>query len=465
MSPASDPAEDSAAPLREHAGSGDGRSTWRGGKTTRGPWSGTGRDEEGPATSAPRRLLEHPVAVHSEPPLSRSGALAPTPGRCSTRPCAWSMTAATSSLWPASEVSRRTSPRCPSSRAPLTARGWTRDPGDATAAYMSLAESPGTSPDGASSAWQEEGGDVAVNDQRSGVASLTMLLLLASVACTSGTSQHEASPEASPERDSGFGQYVDVGGYSLWMWCEGTGSPTVLLESGLGTLSDWWREVQLDLSTEGRVCSYDRAGLGASDPRPNNGEPASAGTMAKELRTLLRAAGVSPPYVVVGHSFGGMVARVFADMYRPDVEGVVLVDSSSEEQLHGRWDRWFRSMGGSWTEAETRLDMRETERQLRRRDLGSLPLVVLTAGLLDDPGFDPPDWLRKVRADFQRGLAGLSSDSVHVLALDSHHFIQLDQPDLVIEAIREVVTAAESDEALPPCGSAFSELGGRCLPT
>jgi hypothetical protein len=281
-----------------------------------------------------------------------------------------------------------------------------------------------------------------------------MLVLLASVACASGKSHNEASPE----RDSGFSRYVDVGGYSLWIYCEGTGSPTVLLESGLGGSGSWL--VQPDLSSEGRVCSYDRAGLGASDPRPNNGEPVTAGTMAKELRTLLRAAGVSPPYVVVGHSFGGMVARVFAEMYRPDVEGVVLVDSSSEEQLHGRFARSFSSIGGSWEEAGTRLDMRETERQLERRDLGSLPLVVLTAGR-PNPG--DPDWVEKVWADFQRDLAGLSSESVHVLALDSQHLIQLDQPDLVIEAIREVVKAAESDEVLPPCGSAFNELGGRCL--
>lgn len=298
--------------------------------------------------------------------------------------------------------------------------------------------------------------------QRSAVASLTMLVLLASVACTSGKNDKEASPEASPQLDSGFGQYVDVGGYSLWIWCEGTGSPTVLLESGLGGsgTDGSWSEVQLDLSTEGRVCRYDRAGLGASDPRPNNGEPVTAGTMAEELRTLLRGAGVGPPYVVVGHSFGGMVARVFTNMYRADVDGVVLVDSSSEEQLHGRWDRSFRSKGGSIREAGTRLAMRETERQLERDDLGSLPLVVLSAGR-PNPG--DPDWAEWVWADFQRDLAGLSSDSVHVLALDSSHFIQLDQPDLVIEAIREVVKASESDEALPACGSAFSELGGRCL--
>jgi alpha/beta hydrolase fold len=283
-----------------------------------------------------------------------------------------------------------------------------------------------------------------------------MLVLLASVACSSGKSHNEASPE----RDI-LSRSVDVGGYSLWIDCEGTGSPTVLLEAGGGRNFGDWAEVQLDLSAHNRVCAYDRAGLGASDPRPNNGEPVTAGTMAKELRTLLRAAGVSPPYVVVGHSFGGMVARVFANMYRPDVEGVVLVDSSSEEQLHGRFARLVRSMGFSWTEAEQRLDMRETERQLERGDLGSLPLVVLTAG--DPLTEDFPDWVERVLADFQRNLAGLSSDSVHVLALDSQHFIQWDQPDLVIEAIKQVVKAAESDEALPPCGSAFSELGGRSL--
>jgi pimeloyl-ACP methyl ester carboxylesterase len=177
--------------------------------------------------------------------------------------------------------------------------------------------------------------------------------------------------------------------------------------------------------------------------------------MVHEFRALLQAAGVAPPFVVVGHSFGGMLARIFATEYPTDVVGMVLVDSSSEEQLHGKWGLLER---GVLVEAGTRLDMAATERQLEADDLGSLPLVVLSRGRPEGP-----PWADRLWAAFQRNLAALSTDSVHVVALDSGHLIQIDQPALVEEAIDEVVKAAVDGQELQPCGPRFTKLRGRCL--
>ena len=125
------------------------------------------------------------------------------------------------------------------------------------------------------------------------------------------------------------GQLVDVGGYRMHIYCTGQGSPTVILDAGLGDTWLAWYKVQPLIARFTRVCSYDRAGMGWSDPSP---KPRTVEVMARELHRLLRNAGVGPPYVLVGHSFGGMVVRMFAGLYRDDGAAVVLVDSVSPDQ-------------------------------------------------------------------------------------------------------------------------------------
>lgn len=131
------------------------------------------------------------------------------------------------------------------------------------------------------------------------------------------------------------GRMVDIGGLGLHLDVRGDdrGKPTVVLEAGLGSFSPNWHWVQLALADELRVVSYDRAGLGWSDPSP---EPRDARTMANELHTALHLAGITGPYVLAGHSFGGLVVRAFADAYRPEMAGLVLVDASHPDQ----WARW-----------------------------------------------------------------------------------------------------------------------------
>ena len=125
------------------------------------------------------------------------------------------------------------------------------------------------------------------------------------------------------------GQLVDVGGYKLHINCTGQGSPTVILEAGMGNYSLFWANVQPEVAKYTRVCSYDRAGYGWSEPSPR---PRTTIVEVEELHTLLVNANVEGPYVLVGHSLGGMNVRVYAHNYPDEVVGMVLVDSTHEEQ-------------------------------------------------------------------------------------------------------------------------------------
>jgi pimeloyl-ACP methyl ester carboxylesterase len=124
------------------------------------------------------------------------------------------------------------------------------------------------------------------------------------------------------------GALVDIGGHRLHLNCSGAGSPTVVLDSALGGSSMSWSLVQPALARITRVCSYDRAGFGWSDAGPF---PRTAGRIADELRRLLARAAVEPPFVLVGHSFGGLVVRVFTARHPRDVAGLVLVDPAHPE--------------------------------------------------------------------------------------------------------------------------------------
>ena len=127
------------------------------------------------------------------------------------------------------------------------------------------------------------------------------------------------------------GKLIDVGGYRLHLYCTGTshsGSPTVILEAGGGGGSVGWSKIQPGVASFTRVCSYDRAGYGWSDNGPL---PRTAGRIVTELHTLLTRAAVPGPYVLVGHSFGGLIVRLYAYRYPQQVAGLVLVDSISEE--------------------------------------------------------------------------------------------------------------------------------------
>lgn len=128
---------------------------------------------------------------------------------------------------------------------------------------------------------------------------------------------------------------VDIGGRSLHVSCTGAGNPTVILEAGLGRVasSTIWKAVQPAVAEITRVCAYDRAGRGTSDPDPRTATEFRTGRAAVEdLRLLLRAASITGPYVLVGHSLGGAYTRLYAGRFPQDVVGMVLLDASHEEQ-------------------------------------------------------------------------------------------------------------------------------------
>ena len=149
-----------------------------------------------------------------------------------------------------------------------------------------------------------------------------VLLLLAPAGAARGVEPPAAPPPP--------GRLVDAGGYRLHLHCTGTGRPTVVLAAGLGDYSIDWGLVQPRVARFTRVCSYDRAGYAWSDPDPR---PRSLQRAVDELQALLTNAEIPGPYVLVGHSWGGHIARVFAAQHRDAVAGMVLVDSSHEDRL------------------------------------------------------------------------------------------------------------------------------------
>ncbi len=265
------------------------------------------------------------------------------------------------------------------------------------------------------------------------------------------------------------GQLVDVGGYRLHLHCTGTGSPTVIIDAGLGDWSTTWGFVQGEVAKTTRVCTYDRAGLGWSDAGPL---PRDAAQHAKELHTLLHNAQIPGPYVMVGHSLGGLNVRVFVQDYSSEVVGVVLVDSTNPKQITQSSTVATQSQPFSWNallarfgvarllvklpvlapamppgqEAYYPLYIRPESFQTEANEyggvpasaaqasavetFGDLPLIVLTAKL----NFQLPNW-----QELQAELPQLSSNSQQLFAENSGHNIQIEEPEAVISAIVKMV--------------------------
>jgi len=249
---------------------------------------------------------------------------------------------------------------------------------------------------------------------------------------------------------------VDIGGRVLHVNCMGQGTPTVILEAGLGSGAATWQHVQRPISELTRVCSYDRAGYGWSASGPS---PRTAARVTDDLHRLLEKSGVQGPLVLAGHSLGGLFARHYAALYPAEIAGMVLVDSSHEDQdkppaplrfvlkvlTHSGVPRLFVGFGDRGLDAMytsnrtlTTIDgefagLEESSNQTRdaRFSFGSKPLIVLTSGSNNED----PDWQR-----LQKELATRSSNAKRIVATGSGHYIQDDRPDLVISAVREVVS-------------------------
>jgi pimeloyl-ACP methyl ester carboxylesterase len=244
---------------------------------------------------------------------------------------------------------------------------------------------------------------------------------------------------------------IDIGGRALYRADVGSGGPTVVLEAGLTDSAAPWSGIIPALASFTRVVSYDRPNTiaGASDPAPM---PRTADDVVADLHALLDAAAVPGPYVLVGHSVGGLFVRLYASRYPDEVVGLVLIDTSHEDQDVRRQDMVAADLFATEQQAvganTEGIDLNASFDQVRAArtatPLHSIPLIVLGAGQAD-PAFFPAGWPMEAEArlhdELQRDLAELVPGGRYVVAEKSGHYIQQSEPDLVVESIRAVVGA------------------------
>jgi pimeloyl-ACP methyl ester carboxylesterase len=286
-----------------------------------------------------------------------------------------------------------------------------------------------------------------------------------SVAPSTGATQ---APLASiVERPKELDELIDVGGRRLHIFCFGeapAGVPTVVAESGLGGSSFDWRPILYGVAAKTRICVYDRAGLGTSDPAS---EPVrTGGDMADDLHAMLRAAQIDGPYVFVSHSMGIWIVSLYAKAHPENVLGVVVVDprgaevsanwlaalpaevaGESEELAFVRSD--LTDFEGDPTQNDDHLDLvaasREVAAVLDPPDLlfGDKPVVVLSAANTADDWSDLPEALQtefgRIWFDAQKAIAAESTNGTFVTVEGSGHEIQFDQPEIVVTQILDVV--------------------------
>ena len=315
--------------------------------------------------------------------------------------------------------------------------------------------------------------------------SITVILLL------TGIFYQAVSEDFDHRRHPPQGELVDIGGFCLHLNCIGQGTPTVVMDAGGGAASITWGLVPSKIAKFTRVCTYDRAGFGWSDP--NLGISRTSQQSVNELHLLLTKAQINPPYILVGHSLGGVNMRLYASQYPEDVVGLVLVDSSHENQMTSQM--WKRVKTMSWLYQVLRVAsyigvvrligemnqlpiLKNIKREIQKyplavqsffdtfksfcyrphywatasselanikksfeglqsvTSLGSLPLIVLSQGSKNSQMSDErfQKW-----TSLQLDLTKLSSNSQHIIAENSGHWVQLDRPELVISAVQRLI--------------------------
>jgi pimeloyl-ACP methyl ester carboxylesterase len=280
------------------------------------------------------------------------------------------------------------------------------------------------------------------------------------------------------------GEMIDMGGYRLHLFCQGEGKPTVILESGLSATVAMWTRIQTKLAKTTQVCAYDRAGIGWSEPSSNAPD---ANYIVHQLQTLLHKANLPGPFIIVGHSMGGLFARAFTGTFPTQVAGLVLVDAVHPDQGQGlseetqaqqqqfmqllQWTPMLARLGvlrvASWfnsiaedlpkqsqaahqallitskhlqgTLAEANQWEKTTAQVRQQQDLGNIPLLVISAGT-DEFGFSAQrieNWQA-----LQQDLTKLSDNSRHKLIPQASHHSLLTNPEhanMTVTAIRRMV--------------------------
>lgn len=255
------------------------------------------------------------------------------------------------------------------------------------------------------------------------------------------------------------GELVDVGGHKLHLRCEGVappGSPTIIIETGIWDCSESWQLVQPGLAQLTRVCSYDRAGYGWSEPGP---APRTFDRMVKELKTALEKQQINPPYLFIGHSLGGPIARYYHSQYPNEVSGIVFVDALGETPPAFAYPLLFRIVavaiycltplgilrliplrGPEWLQKSIRAchtskpsayktmleewNGYEQSFKLLREKKKSLENIPVTY-IVRDPTMPGPELEPEERSP--------------VVAKNSTHLVHIDRPDFIIEKVRSML--------------------------
>lgn len=286
------------------------------------------------------------------------------------------------------------------------------------------------------------------------------------------------------------GQLVNIGNHHLHIRCMGEGNPTVVMEAGISGSSLDWILVQPEIAKAARVCTYDRAGYGWSEEGP---QPRDGKQVAAELHMLLLRAGILGKHILVGHSLGGLFVQLYASLYPEEVAGIVLVDSVTKEQslrMNGKtYERNLKAitvftsivalsgllrlanqpvsiiidkLPSEYQSMARAIGLRSkayralademasfNKSQIETRKAGPLPdvpIIVLSSAVLRDfpPGFSVD--IKSLWDELQNDLASQQSNVLHVIAEESGHYIHLDQPDLVIEAVVNMIGKINNQE-------------------
>jgi len=330
------------------------------------------------------------------------------------------------------------------------------------------------------------------------LASIAIALLSIALLCIAGFFYNTVAEKRLARAHSVPGTFSTVDGRRMHIDCVGKGTPTVILESGIG--DDWliWQAVQPALSEAARVCSYDRFGLGWSQ---SSSGPRDAVSIAEQLHTLLNVAHISGPLLLVGHSGGGLYVRAFTAIYPENVVGLVLVDATSSKLFEAiplavetdsqrrtrHREAWWRALQEAigWTrltgecgpdvppqlKSFADLDAAEECRpsyeisSLRERDemqrsakevtnltcCGSLPVLIIS----QDPDRSQPGWgpqnmaERRIWGDLQEQMKGLSPCSRRIIARSSGHHVMIDRPDVIVRNVNAFLQQQKGNQGCP----------------
>jgi len=276
--------------------------------------------------------------------------------------------------------------------------------------------------------------------------------LLSNSQASPGSPQEEMRiPEISTPKIENM---IDVGGRKLHSCVYGSGSPTVVLISGLGAPQEYWNSVIPDLAAITTVVTYDRAGIGQSEI---GDLPAHGGQSAKDLQVLLLKLAVPGPYILVGHSFGGMVVRLFASMYPADMGGLILEDTQHEDNLtelrkilRGKdleaFDRLMADRFSPPENPKTEEDYRiMTREQLRKsKALPRIPYVIMTSAgrakamgpIFSDEAIEE---MAKLDLALNDQLAALIPGGKQIIVAGTGHNIHMDKPEALIAPVVEMI--------------------------